>query len=308
MASPSAIKEEIFAHMAEVRAERKRATKMAQDCASKSGWAFQYDDKCGSQYLHLPVQVRETAATQGRYHYRFGLQGNLIPGTLLQYSLVPPCLKTGENLLCTRLTTPRTRTSNKGMLRRAFVAACVHTQVTCFCFDMAGVNFGCSALFGYWHRLAQLGKLPNTFVRMSDGGPDNSAATTHAFHWLAVHLGVFQRLEWLRLPSKHSHNYCDRTFSMVKEVILPKRGAGGGCNAPWDMNEVLTAALKSQRGPVELVWQWRNFNWSAWFKQMKAITKEFGSYCEYRHWVYEVSCAAQESALSASGDAWGRHD
>lgn len=155
----------------------------------------------------------------------------------------------------------------------------------------AGANFGCSSLFGYWHRLARLGKLPHYFVRMSDGGPDNSAATTHAFHWLAVHLGVFQRLEWIRLPSKHSHNYCDRTYSMIKEVILPKRGAGGGCCAPWDMEGVLNAALKSQRGPVELVWQWQNFHWSSWFKNMKAITADFGSYNDYRHWVYEVTHA-----------------
>lgn len=96
MASPQVVKEQIFAHMAEVRAERKRANRLAQDCASKAGWAFQYDDKCGSNYLHLPAQVRETAAAQGRYQYRFGLQGNLIQGTLLQYSFVPPCLRTGE--------------------------------------------------------------------------------------------------------------------------------------------------------------------------------------------------------------------
>lgn len=95
MPPPEVVKSEIFSHMAEVRAERKLAMKMAQECAARSDWAFQYDDKCGSNYLHLPAQVRETAATQGRYQYRFGLQGNLIPGDLLQYSLVPPCLNTG---------------------------------------------------------------------------------------------------------------------------------------------------------------------------------------------------------------------
>lgn len=98
MASPEVVKAEIFAHMAEMRAERKLAMRMAQECASKSGWAFQYDDKCGSSYLHLPAQIRETPTTLGRYRYRFGLQGNLIPGALLQYSLVPPCLHTGVSL------------------------------------------------------------------------------------------------------------------------------------------------------------------------------------------------------------------
>lgn len=101
MAPPDVVKREIFAHMADIRAERRRVNKMSQECASKSGWSFQYDDKCGSSYLHLPAQVRESAATQNRYHYRFGLQGNLVPGVLLQYSLVPPCLRTGKLLIPT---------------------------------------------------------------------------------------------------------------------------------------------------------------------------------------------------------------
>lgn len=130
------------------------------------------------------------------------------------------------------------------------------------------------------------------FVRMSDGGPDNCAATTHAFHWLAVHMGIFRRLEWIRLLPKHSHNYSDRTFSMIKEVIRPTRGAGGGCDAPWEMAAVLEKALKSQKGVVELAWQWQNFDWTAWFKRLKAIDPNFGVYDEYRHWVYEVrSCS-----------------
>lgn len=82
--------------------------------------------------------------------------------------------------------------------------------------------------------------------------------------------------------------FFDRTFSMVKEVIIPKRGSGGGCNAPWDMQQVLNTALKSQNSPVEMVWQWQNFNWAEWFKELKAVTKEFTAYCSYRHWVYEV--------------------
>lgn len=98
MCSPDQMKKQILAHIVEVRAERKRAIRLAQECSSKSGWVFQYDDKCGSEYLHLPFQVREAAATQSRYKYRFGLHGNLAPGLLLQYSFVPPCLITGKGL------------------------------------------------------------------------------------------------------------------------------------------------------------------------------------------------------------------
>lgn len=124
---------------------------------------------------------------------------------------------------------------------------------------------------------------------MSDGGPDNIAATTHAFHWLAVHIGVFQRLEWVRLLPKHSHNFADRTFSMIKEVVWPKRGAGGGCHSPWDMQQVLQKALSSQTAPVELVWQMQNLDWNNWFKDLNAISKDFGGFSDFRHWVYEVS-------------------
>lgn len=133
--------------------------------------------------------------------------------------------------------------------------------------------------------------MPQSFIRMSDGGPDNVAATTHAFHWLAIHMGIFQRLEWVRLVTKHSHNFTDRTFSMVKEKIFPKRGVGSGCNAPWEMQRILQDALKSQNhgsASVELVWQWQNFDWHNWFKDMKAIDSNFGFFSDYRHWVYEV--------------------
>lgn len=95
MASPEDIKREIFAHMADMRKERKITIRMAQECASKSGWLFQYDDKCGSTYLHLPARQRDTSTTQTRYIYRFGMQGNFTPGLILQFSLVPPCLRTG---------------------------------------------------------------------------------------------------------------------------------------------------------------------------------------------------------------------
>lgn len=97
MGTPEQIKAQIFEHIAEVRAERKRVMVLAQNCSLRSGWAFQYDDKCGSQYLHLPFKVREASALQGRYKYRFGLHANLVPGVLLQYSFVPPCLHTGES-------------------------------------------------------------------------------------------------------------------------------------------------------------------------------------------------------------------
>ena len=53
---------------------------------------------------------------------------------------------------------------------------------------------------------------------------------------------------WGRLLPKHSHNFADRVNSMVKEVIWPQRGTGGGCAAPWDFEDVMKQALKTQTG------------------------------------------------------------
>eukprot|EP00965_Chrysotila_dentata_P135851 4491009-Pleurochrysis_carterae.AAC.1 len=59
-------------------------------------------------------------------------------------------------------------------------------------------------------------------------------------------MGVVEKVVWLRLKSKHSHNYADRVFSMIKEKLWGKRGGGPGCAAPWDMEAIVKDALKSQ--------------------------------------------------------------
>lgn len=237
------VKEEVFKHMMEVKEERRKAQLMHQDCAARADHTFQYDDKCGSDYVHLPAYAREPGEHTNRYRYKFGLQGNLVPGKLMRFSFVPPCLK-------------------------------------------VGANFGCTALFATCLRLKEMGKLGHTFVRMSDGGPDNNSATTHAFHWLLVHVGVFEKFEWIRLRPKHSHNFADRCNSMIKEVIQPKRGVEGDCLAPWDMENVVKKAMAKQNATVELAWQWTNFNWNEWLAPL--IDEEFGYYQDYRHWVYQV--------------------
>lgn len=168
----------------------------------------------------------------------------MIPGVLMRFSLVPPCLK-------------------------------------------VGANFGCTAVFGTILRLKQMGKLGHTFVRMSDSGPDNNAGATHAFHWLLVHLGVVQKVEWIRLRPKHSHNFADRCNSMIKEVIQPKRGVDGDCLAPWDMERVIRKAMAKQNAVTELAWQWCNLNWTSWLKPH--ISNQFAHFEQFRRWVYKVS-------------------
>ena len=70
-----AFKAEIFAHIAEVKLERRLAQELHQECAVRAGWIFGYDDKCGSEYLHLPSPLngRFAANVEGRYQYRIGL-------------------------------------------------------------------------------------------------------------------------------------------------------------------------------------------------------------------------------------------
>eukprot|EP00965_Chrysotila_dentata_P186145 6146031-Pleurochrysis_carterae.AAC.1 len=45
---------------------------------------------------------------------------------------------------------------------------------------------------------------------------------------------------------------------MVREKVQPGRGVGGGCAAPWDMEEMVKRALDSQTGRMELAWHWTN--------------------------------------------------
>ena len=61
-------------------------------------------------------------------------------------------------------------------------------------------------------------------------------------------MGVFQKIVWIRLKPHHSHNLSDRANSFHKEVMTPKRGTGGGCKAPWEMDSVVKKALQSQAG------------------------------------------------------------
>ena len=82
--------------------ERRQAQLMHQECAGHPDWLFEYDDKCGSQYIWMPYPQtgRESGSNASRWKYRWCLHANLFPGDLLRFSLVPPCLKTGSNFGC----------------------------------------------------------------------------------------------------------------------------------------------------------------------------------------------------------------
>ena len=244
-----ALKIELQAHIIDVKAQRSGMMRLAQECASRSGWRFQYDDACGSDFLYFPFSVREDAQEASRYKYRFAMQCNLWPGALLRCSLILPSV-------------------------------------------IKGGNFGCTAYFSSLVRLNELGRLGSDSVRQTDSGPDNDCKVTHAFHWCLIHFGVMQKLSWGRLLPKHSHNYADRVNSMVKEVISPQRGSGGGCAAPWDFEAVVKQALKTQSGTPEFAWHLNNTNWERFFDG--CIHKDFADFSDHRFWVYEYDPSLPE--------------
>eukprot|EP00965_Chrysotila_dentata_P155939 5153370-Pleurochrysis_carterae.AAC.1 len=101
-------------------------------------------------------------------------------------------------------------------------------------------------------------------------------------------MGVVDKVVWIRLKSKHSHNICDRVNSMLKERIWPKGGGlYGGCMSPWDMERIVQEALETQTGDTELAWHMTNFDWVAWFNSFGCCSKDFADTSAERVWVYD---------------------
>eukprot|EP00965_Chrysotila_dentata_P022105 731651-Pleurochrysis_carterae.AAC.3 len=136
------------------------------------------------------------------------------------------------------------------LLRMSLVPPCLIT----------GVNIGCTAFLSALDRLAQIGKLGDTVYRQTDSGPDNDAKETHTFHCHLVRRRVVNKIVWLWVQPKHSHNLGDRYHGMVKEVVAPEVGSGGGCMAPWDMESVVQKALRSHAGIPELGCHFANWD------------------------------------------------
>lgn len=130
-----------------------------------------------------------------------------------------------------------------------------------------------------------MGLLGDTLFRQTDSGSDNDAKEAHALHVHLVSIGAVQKLVWLRLRPKHSHNLADRINSMCKEQIWPQKGSGGGCMAPWDMQDILQRAVQSQRGRFEFSWHFQNLDWQTFYEGH--IFPNFKDYSTMRYWEYE---------------------
>jgi hypothetical protein len=98
-----------------------------------------------------------------------------------------------------------------------------------------------SAFLSALSTIVEMGAVGEVVHRLTDSGPDNECASTHALNCTVVHVGATNRLRWLRLHPKHSHNLADRYNAMVKQQMWPQGGVGGGCNAPFEMEGNHTA-------------------------------------------------------------------
>eukprot|EP00965_Chrysotila_dentata_P095716 3163735-Pleurochrysis_carterae.AAC.1 len=100
-------------------------------------------------------------------------------------------------------------------------------------------------------------------------------------------MGMVQKVVWIRLKSKHSHNLGDRTFSMILEKLWGKRGTGPGCASPWDFEVIMQAAMEMLPGQTQLAWNWGNFDWVAWANSFRSVAPDFGDQLKMRFWQYD---------------------
>jgi hypothetical protein len=116
-----ATKKELFLHVGKMKEERVFAMSLHREAAGRSNMNFEYDDKCGSAFLHLPNVGGGSRDGDGRWKYRIGLQANLFIGDLNRMSIVPPCLKTGGNFGITSLLSSLLRMKEMGKLGDTFI-------------------------------------------------------------------------------------------------------------------------------------------------------------------------------------------
>eukprot|EP00965_Chrysotila_dentata_P054975 1825020-Pleurochrysis_carterae.AAC.2 len=132
-----------------------------------------------------------------------------------------------------------------------------------------GSNFGCSAFCYSIYRLIELGKLAPSvkrIIRQTDGGSGNVAWVTHGVHYMLVHEGVFQQVDWVRLEPGHSHNAQDQVFSTTRSIFYPRRGCGTGCSSPLQFEAMLVNGLEQMSGGIEMLWQLANFDFTTWLQ------------------------------------------
>eukprot|EP00965_Chrysotila_dentata_P107481 3550997-Pleurochrysis_carterae.AAC.1 len=56
----------------------------------------------------------------------------------------------------------------------------------------------------------------------------------------------------------------DQTFATTKTIFLPWRGAGVGCESPFEMEAMIVYGQKKMNGGCEMLWQLANSDFVGW--------------------------------------------
>lgn len=238
------------AHVQECHAERDVTSGWVREANRSNTQLAEYDDKLGSwwNFLPMPPNMRFSKATSGKWRYHQCVMANLFPGVGNFYSLVPPFLATGN-------------------------------------------NFGCTAFCVALSRLIRTGRVPatvTTIFRQTDSGSDVDGKTTHGLHYVLVREGACNQLQWGRLRTGHSHNWCDYTFAEAKTIFYPRNGVGPGCASPMEYHAALVDGLKKLSGGLEIMWQLANFDFDK-FVESFLDRAEFTQAHAERLWCYDYA-------------------
>eukprot|EP00965_Chrysotila_dentata_P257068 6212759-Pleurochrysis_carterae.AAC.8 len=96
-------------------------------------------------------------------------------------------------------------------------------------------------------------------IRQTDGGSDNVAWVTHGMHYMLVHEGAFQQIDWVLLEPGHSHCTQD-LFDDPQHLLSSPRHWPWLCITPGVLGAMIVDALKEMNGGMEMLWQLANFD------------------------------------------------
>jgi hypothetical protein len=242
-----------------------------------SSWRYTVDDKCGSFWQALPVSITgRDNKENAKDKYRFSVHANVVcgEGGHKIFTFVPKNVSTGSNFGLTNF------------LMTIFI----------------GIKSG------------NIAAHTDSFVRHTDGGPDNVSIVTHFIHWLLVYLGVFNELVWFRFKAGHSHTeVADRLFSVIKR-LFESDGAHrvNPVESFLDLMPKIEAEFKNETESCVFNWNFANWDLRNLMQEMNCVSTKLSgisSKMVYRYsydknlWDHGCVCVQYKSNISWKGNA-----
>ena len=222
-------------HMDEWQGDRKVALRLKDSsCGTDKDRIYECDDKCGSQWLELPVPPKgRDSKALAKNKFKFCLQCNTVVGKggVNRFMVVPKHIATGGNFGLTCLYRALWQAYKSGRLKG--------------------------------------GPVPSGRVmyRHTDGGSDNLNHDTHLFHWMLVWLGIFDEVVWFRFDAGHSHTeLADRFFSMLKRIFFSGGKRALRLDSFPEFEQRLNATFKNSVEAVQFEYLFANWDFHTWFK------------------------------------------